>query len=383
MSPSAACDEADVTARAHFRRDLVIDTKPDRSFVTQADTAIERRIRERLLDAFPDHGLVGEEYGTEAGDASVRWYIDPIDGTHNFIRGVPLFGTLLAVERDGELQASVLSAPALDERWWGWRGGGAWARNRGEAPRRIHVSRRDLARRRPDPVRVRAGHRRVRSGTRASRASCAMRWRERGFGDFWGYALVAEGAAEAMVEVGLSAWDAAAPMLLVEEAGGQATDFEGRRAIDSGTFLVTNGHAPRDRSTSRDRPIGGPACRSPFRSVPPKAARSSRRPTHRGRAADGSLSDPRALQILSTEHWSLLASRSLAYNEAFSRAGMFLSFLSATLIVIGFLIGTQGLSADVMPVVCDPVARPTCSSGWRRPAGSSRPVARNSIACGA
>ena len=112
----AACDEADDIARQHFRRDLQITTKPDRTFVTQADTAIEARIRERLADAFPEHGLVGEEYGTEAGDASVRWYIDPIDGTHNYIRGVPLFGTLLAVERDGELQAAVMSAPALDER---------------------------------------------------------------------------------------------------------------------------------------------------------------------------------------------------------------------------------------------------------------------------
>ena len=101
----AACDEADSIARAHFRRDLQIETKPDRTFVTQADTAIETMIRARLLAAYPDHGLVGEEYGTEAGDASVRWYIDPIDGTHNFIRGVPLFGTLLAVEREGELQA--------------------------------------------------------------------------------------------------------------------------------------------------------------------------------------------------------------------------------------------------------------------------------------
>src|SRR3954471_21098592 len=124
----AACDEADAIARSHFRRDLQIETKPDRTFVTQADTAIERMIRARIHEAFPDHGLVGEEYGVEAGDASIRWYIDPIDGTHNFIRGVPLFGTLLAVERDGEMQAAVLSAPALDERWWGWRGGGAWAR---------------------------------------------------------------------------------------------------------------------------------------------------------------------------------------------------------------------------------------------------------------
>lgn len=237
---SAACDEADEIARRHFRRDLQITTKPDRTFVTQADTAIETRIRERLADAFPDHGLVGEEYGTEAGDAPVRWYIDPIDGTHNYIRGVPLFGTLLAVERDGELQAAVISAPALDERWWAHRGGGAWARNRGEAPRRIAVS--GVTALADTQVLYGSGRDIVDSG-KAPGFDGLLRdvWRERGFGDFWGYALVAEGAAEAMVEVGLSSWDAAAPTVLVEEAGGRATDLEGRRRIDSGTFLTTNG----------------------------------------------------------------------------------------------------------------------------------------------
>ncbi|MFL5673355.1 MAG: inositol monophosphatase family protein [Chloroflexota bacterium] len=236
----AACDEADIIARSHFRRDLQIETKPDRTFVTQADTAIERMIRGRIHDAFPDHGLVGEEYGVEDGGASVRWYIDPIDGTHNFIRGVPLFGTLLAVERDGEMQASVLSAPALDERWWGWRGGGAWARNRGEEARRIHVSGVTTM---ADAQILYGSARDLEASGRAPGFRGILRdaWRERGFGDFWGYALVAEGAAEAMIEVDLSAWDAAAPFLLIEEAGGRATDFEGRRAVDSRTFIVTNG----------------------------------------------------------------------------------------------------------------------------------------------
>jgi histidinol-phosphatase len=236
----AACDEADELALRHFRRDLHIETKPDRTFVTEADTAIEARIRERLLAAFPDHGLVGEEYGVEAGEASVRWYIDPIDGTHNFIRGVPLFGTLLGVERDGELQAAVISAPALGERWWGHRGGGAWARGRDGDTRRIGVSGvTTLA-----DAQILYGSRRdlVESGLAPGLdALLDDAWRERGFGDFWGYTLLAEGAAEAMVEVGLKSWDAAAPFLLVEEAGGRATDFEGRRAVDSGTFLATNG----------------------------------------------------------------------------------------------------------------------------------------------
>ena len=123
----AACDAADAIALDHFRRDIEVMTKPDRTFVTAADQAIERMIRDRITAAFPDHGLVGEEYGTAAVDARARWYIDPIDGTHNYIRGVPLFGTLLALEIDGEIQVGVVSAPALRERWYARRGGGAWA----------------------------------------------------------------------------------------------------------------------------------------------------------------------------------------------------------------------------------------------------------------
>ena len=237
----AACDEADEIARRHFRRDLQITTKPDRTFVTQADTAIEERIRARLADAFPDHGLVGEEFGSEAADAAVRWYIDPIDGTHNYIRGVPLFGTLLAVERDGELQAAVMSAPALGERWWAHRGGGAWARNRGEAAAPHPRLRRDGL---EDAQILYGSGRDIAASGRAPGFDALLRdvWRERGFGDFWGYALLAEGAAEAMVEVELSPWDAAAPTVVIEEAGGRVTDLEGRRRIDSGTFLTTNGH---------------------------------------------------------------------------------------------------------------------------------------------
>ena len=238
----AACDETDPIARRHFRRDLRIETKPDRTFVTQADTEVEQRIRERLATAFPDHGIVGEELGTEGEGASVRWYIDPIDGTHNYIRGVPIFATLIAVERDGELQSAVLSAPALDERWWAHRGGGAWARNRGEAnPRRVAVS--GVTRLEDAQVLYGATRDVVASGAAPGfSALLDAAWRERGFGDFWGYTLLAEGAAEAMFEVGLNAYDSAAPFLLVEEAGGRVTDLDGRRVLDSGTLLATNGH---------------------------------------------------------------------------------------------------------------------------------------------
>ncbi len=238
----AACDAADEIALHHFRRDLEVMTKPDRTFVTAADQAIERLIRERIAGRFPDHGLVGEEYGTESGDARARWFIDPIDGTHNFIRGVPLFGTLLALEVDGELQLGVASAPALRERWYARRGGGAWAVGAAGSPgpRSIHVSRvTSLA----DAQLLYGSGYDIEASSRAPgfRALRGAVWRERGFGDFWGYALLAEGAAEAMVEVDLSTWDIAAPLVLVEEAGGRVTDFDGRRRIDGGSLVASNG----------------------------------------------------------------------------------------------------------------------------------------------
>ncbi len=235
------CDAADEIALRSFRRGVAVSRKPDRTFVTEADTGIERLIRERISDAYPDHGVIGEELGAEGSGASVRWYVDPIDGTHNYIRGVPLFATLLAAERDGELQAAVVSAPALGSRWYAWRGGGAWAIDRtGAEPRRIEVSRID----RIDEAQVLyAGTVDVEASGRAPgfRRLLAEAWRERGFGDFWGYTLLADGAAEAMVEVDLQVWDAAAPTLIVEEAGGRVTDLDGRRGLNGKTFLATNG----------------------------------------------------------------------------------------------------------------------------------------------
>jgi histidinol-phosphatase len=234
-----ACDAADAIARRHFRRDLDVERKPDRSFVTVADQGIEREIRSRIRSRYPDHGLVGEEYGTEAGDATSRWYIDPIDGTHNFIRGIPLFGTLLAVEHEGELQVGVISAPAMHERWYAWRGGGAWNAGR-DGTRRIRVSR--VARLEDAQLLYGSGRDNVASGLMPGfDALIAAAWRERGFGDFWGYALVAEGAAEAMLETGMNSWDLAAPQVLIEEAGGRVTDVDGQRRIDAPSFVGSNG----------------------------------------------------------------------------------------------------------------------------------------------
>jgi histidinol-phosphatase len=238
----ATCDAADAIALEHFRRDLVIATKPDRTFVTEADRAIERLIRERIGLAYPDHGLVGEEYGSEGGHGSARWYIDPIDGTHNFMRGIPLFGTLLSLEVEGELQVGVVSAPAFGERWYARRGGGAWAEDlvRGTGVRRAAVSRVEAL---EDAHLLYGSGRDVADSGAAPGFDRLLRaaWRERGFGDFWGYALVAEGAAEAMIEAGLKPWDIAAPLIVIEEAGGLVTDFGGHRSVEMATFLASNG----------------------------------------------------------------------------------------------------------------------------------------------
>ena len=233
------CDAADATAREHFRRDLDLERKPDRTFVTVADRAIEREIRSRILARWPDHGLVGEEYGEATGRSATRWFIDPIDGTHNFIRGVPLFGTLLAVEHDGEMQVGVISAPAMRERWFASRGGGAWS-DGPDGRRAIRVSRVASI---EDAQLVYGSHRdNVASGLMPGfDALIDASWRDRGFGDFWGYALVAEGAAEAMMETGMHPWDLAAPQVVIEEAGGRVTDVHGERRIETDSFVGSNG----------------------------------------------------------------------------------------------------------------------------------------------
>ena len=237
----ACCDLADDVSLASFRTGLASRAKTDGSFVTEADLEIERRVRRRLEERFHEHGIVGEEYGSATDGTSVQWLLDPIDGTHNFMRGIPLFATLLAAQRDGVAEVAVISAPGIGQRWFASRGGGAFAIDRGaEAPRRIHVSaERDLAK---SQLLYRAV-----TDMRASRVAAGFDallshvWRERGFGDFWGYALVAEGAAEALVEQDLGPWDLAAPWLIVEEAGGRVTDFDGERSFVKGESIASNG----------------------------------------------------------------------------------------------------------------------------------------------
>jgi histidinol-phosphatase len=229
------CDEADKMALAGFRRGVEVSTKPDKTLVTEVDRLIERMARSRLGSEFPGCGIVGEEEGTESTGASLCWYVDPIDATHNFVRGVPVFATLLAVALDGELQLGVVSAPAMRERWVAWRGGGAW---RGSD--RISVSK--VATIEESQLLYGSRSEDMRSGWMPGLdATLAEARRERGFGDFWGYMLVAEGAAEAMVETGAHPWDWAAPLVIVEEAGGRFTTVSGERAIDGGSAVGSNG----------------------------------------------------------------------------------------------------------------------------------------------
>jgi len=229
----AICDEADRMSMAGFRRGLKVETKADRSFVTEADRSIEHMARAAIRAADPGCGLVGEEEGTDATGSSITWYVDPIDATANYIRGIPVFATLLAVALDGELQLGVVSAPAMRERWMAWRGGGAWRGNE-----RIHVSTVSAI----EHAHLTYGTEHAFEGSMPGiRATLKASWRDRAFGDFWGYMLVAEGAAESMIEAGAAPWDWAAPLVIVEEAGGRFTTLEGERRIDGSTAIATNG----------------------------------------------------------------------------------------------------------------------------------------------
>ena len=227
-------DSADTISMRHFRRDLQIDRKPDKTFVTQADTGIEKALRERIEGRYPDHGILGEEFGSTAG-RDTRWIIDPIDATHSFMRGLPMFATLIGLERAGELVLGVISAPAMRERWHAVRGGGAWS-----GKRRLHVS--SIAHLEESQI-FYASRSAFTSAGKAEGFDAVVKaaWRDRGFGDFWGYALVAEGTGEAMMEPELYPWDLAAPLILIEEAGGRLTDFKGNRTYSGGTAVASNG----------------------------------------------------------------------------------------------------------------------------------------------
>ncbi|MBA2558250.1 MAG: histidinol-phosphatase [Chloroflexi bacterium] len=233
-------DAADDLALTAFRGAAGATAKADGTLVTETDRAIERLVRERLAASHPGHGVVGEEYGEEGGRVDVRWFVDPIDGTHNFVRGIPIFATLLAVEAAGRLELAVVSAPALGRRWHALRGEGAWVVDGGREAQPVRVSTIDQMR---DAQVLYSSAQVLATDARIPGFASLVRdcWRERGFGDFWGYMLVAEGAAEVMIEAGIEPYDLAGPALIVAEAGGQVTDFAGAPDRSGASVVATNG----------------------------------------------------------------------------------------------------------------------------------------------
>lgn len=230
----AAARAAGEVALRYYRTGFDVALKPDHTPVTQADREAERAIVEIVTGAFPDHGILGEEYGAR-GDQTVRWIIDPIDGTRNFVRRIPVWATLIALEEHGEVTVGVIYNPVTGELAAARRGGGAHLN--GE---RLRVSAVD------DLGEALLLHADLGLLRRAGRWDGFVRLvdateRQRGFGDYLGYVLVASGRSEVYVELDLKPWDLAPCRLLVEEAGGRFTDLMGAPTIHGGSALATNG----------------------------------------------------------------------------------------------------------------------------------------------
>ncbi len=238
----ALADTADaITMDRMGAVDLKVDRKPDRTPVTDADLAVEEAIRAALGHQRPHDAVLGEEGGGPADERTSRvWLLDPIDGTKNFLRGVPIWATLIALVEDGRPVVGVISAPALRRRWWAAAGAGAHSRDAHGVTRTITVSGvGDLG-----DAYVSTTHlgswmqHRSRKSYLTLVDAC---WENRAFGDFWQHCLVAEGAIDLAAEPVVNAWDVAAVQVIVEQAGGQFTDLDGNPRHDRGTALSSNG----------------------------------------------------------------------------------------------------------------------------------------------
>ena len=237
----ALADRADALTTARFGAlDLHVDTKPDLTPVTDADRAVETDLREALAQERPDDDVLGEEFGGTTTFSGRQWVIDPIDGTKNFVRGVPVWASLIALLEDGVPVAGAVSAPALQRRWWAARGPGAFLAVAGAPPRRLSVSSvADL------------GSASLSFSSLSGWAQHGLRerfidltdavWRVRAFGDFLSYCLVAEGAVDIAAEPEVSVWDLAALDILVREAGGTLTGLDGTGGPHRGSAVATNG----------------------------------------------------------------------------------------------------------------------------------------------
>jgi histidinol-phosphatase len=241
----AAAANADLVSLDRFKAlDLVVSTKPDNTPVTDADQAVERIIRKTIEASRPTDQIFGEEMGSsssEPGPQSGRqWIIDPIDGTAGFSRGIPIWGTLIALAMDGKPVVGVVSAPALGQRWWGGKGVGAWTQRSGEKEATaLAVSNVQNLSDATFSYNSMVGW--LDDGrAQALKSLVQSVWRARAIGDFWAYMLVAEGALDIAGEADLQPYDMAALVPIVEEAGGRFSSLDGHEGIWDGTALATN-----------------------------------------------------------------------------------------------------------------------------------------------
>jgi len=240
----ALAAEADLISLDRFRAlDLLVTTKPDHTPVTDADQAVERAIRSGIEAARSTDSILGEEFGA-TGDSVRQWIIDPIDGTANFLRGVPIWGTLIALAIDGIPVVGVVSAPALGKRWWAARGHGAWSSgnsisNSGEAEQKLRVS---AVAQLADAA---LSYNNIQGWDGAGRLDSLVAltrsvWRARSIGDMWAYMLLAEGALDIVGEFDLKPYDMAALIPIIEEAGGRFSSLAGDVGPWHGSALATN-----------------------------------------------------------------------------------------------------------------------------------------------
>ena len=233
-------DAADAHTLARFLAvDLDVRSKPDLTPVSDADTAVEQAIRTTLASRRPGDAVLGEEDG-QSGTGPRRWVVDPVDGTKSFVRGVPVWATLIALQEDGEVTVGVVSAPALGRRWWAARGLGAHTGGSLGAARVLQVSAVGTLSDASVSYSSLTGWQQQGRLPGLLQLSEAV-WRTRAYGDFWSHVLVAEGAVDASFEPEVSLWDLAALHVVVEEAGGRFTDLSGVRGPAGGSVVCSNG----------------------------------------------------------------------------------------------------------------------------------------------
>lgn len=237
----AMADAADAISLERFlAQDLKVETKPDSSPVTDADRSVERALKQLLAEHRPDDAVIGEEFGNTEGN-NRTWIIDPIDGTANFMRGVPVWATLIALAIDGKPILSVVSAPAMGRRWWASPGEGAKTRNLDGSVRHLNVS--GVAALENASLSYNNLQLWDSAGYLDSLVSLSRKvWRTRAYGDFWSYMLLAEGAVDIVAEHDLKIYDIAALVPIVEQAGGRFGDLNGDLTPESSSVLATNGY---------------------------------------------------------------------------------------------------------------------------------------------